>query len=147
MGGIGADTITTDVYDEAMNRKLNRILDWRVLPVCCWLYLLNFLDRGNIGNAKVLNAETGDDLLSQTGMNASGYAVTVSLFSVAYALFEVPSNWISQYPILGLLCSKRDQERIILTIYTVKHYVRPSLWLAILLGCWGALTIGFGEYA
>ncbi|ETS81469.1 hypothetical protein PFICI_06471 [Pestalotiopsis fici W106-1] len=115
----GPDTITTDVYDEDMNRKLNRILDWRVLPVCCWLYLLNFLDRGNIGNAKVLNAETHDDLLSQTGTTASGYAVTVSLFSVAYAVFEVPSNWI------------------------MKHYVRPSLWLAILLGCWGALTIGF----
>ncbi|KAF7541276.1 hypothetical protein G7054_g731 [Neopestalotiopsis clavispora] len=90
----GPETITTDVYDEGMNRKLNRILDWRVLPVCCWLYLLNFLDRGNIGNAKVLNAETHDDLLSQTGMTASGYAVTVSLFSVAYAVFEVPSNWI-----------------------------------------------------
>lgn len=25
----------------------------------------------------------------------------------------------------------------------MKHYVRPSLWLAILLFCWGALTIGF----
>ncbi|KAF3008190.1 hypothetical protein E8E14_007999 [Neopestalotiopsis sp. 37M] len=92
--GAGPETITTDVYDETMNRNLNRILDWRVLPVCCWLYLLNFLDRGNIGNAKVLNAETHDDLLSQTGMTASGYAVTVSLFSVAYAVFEIPSNWI-----------------------------------------------------
>lgn len=130
-----------------MNRKLNRILDWRVLPVCCWLYLLNFLDRGNIGNAKALNAETGDDLLSQTGMNASGYAVTVSLFSVAYALFEVPSNWISQYPQLGTTLLIARPRKIILTIHTVKHYVRPSLWLAILLGCWGALTIGFGEHA
>jgi MFS family permease len=35
------------------------------------------------------------------------------------ALFEVPSN------------------------YVMKHWVRPSLWLAILLFCWGALTIGF----
>ncbi|KAK3215436.1 hypothetical protein GRF29_19g3270638 [Pseudopithomyces chartarum] len=73
----------------------------------------------NIGNAKVLNAETGDDMLSQTGMNASGYAITVTLFSVAYTLFEVPSNWV------------------------MKHWVRPSVWLGGLLAAWGVLTIGF----
>ncbi|RVX73877.1 hypothetical protein B0A52_02767 [Exophiala mesophila] len=75
-------------------------------------------DRGNLGNSRVLNAETGDDLLSQTGMTADGYAITVTLFSLAYAIFEVPSNWV------------------------MKHYVRPSLWLAFLLFSWGALTIG-----
>jgi hypothetical protein len=45
---------------------------------------LNFLDRGNIGNSKVLNSETGDDLLQQTGMTADNYAITVTLFSLAY---------------------------------------------------------------
>lgn len=45
--------------------------------------------RGNIGNSKVLNEETHDDLLQQTGMNTTKYAVAVSLFSLAYALFEV----------------------------------------------------------
>ena len=108
-----------DANDEERNRKLNRRLDARILPLCCWVYLLNFLDRGNIGNSKVLNAETGDDLLQQTKMTAHGYAVTVTLFSLAYALFEVPSNWV------------------------MKHYVRPSLWLGFLLIAWGALTIGF----
>ncbi|KAI0482072.1 MFS transporter [Xylariaceae sp. FL0804] len=87
--------------------------------MCCWLYLLNFLDRGNVGNAKVLNAETGDDLLQRTGTTARGYAVAVSCFSLAYALFEVPSNWV------------------------LKHRVRPSVWLAALLACWSALTLGF----
>jgi len=101
------------------NKKLNRRIDIRILPLCCWVYLLNFLDRGNIGNSKVLNSETGDDLLQQTGMTASNYAITVTLFSLAYALFEVPSNWV------------------------MKHYVRPSMWLAFLLLAWGALTIGF----
>lgn len=58
-------------------------------------------------------------MLSQTGMNASGYAITVTLFSVAYALFEVPSNWV------------------------MKHWVRPSVWLGGLLAAWGVLTIGY----
>lgn len=75
--------------------------------------------RGNIGNSKILNKETGDDLLQQTHMNATKYAVAVSLFSLAYALFEVPSNYI------------------------MKRYVRPSLWLGTLLFCWGAFTVGF----
>ena len=35
-----------DVHDVTQNRKLNRRLDLRVLPLCCWVYLLNFLDRG-----------------------------------------------------------------------------------------------------
>lgn len=83
------------------------------------MYLLNYLDRGNLGNAKVLNEETGDDLLQQTGMTSTGYAISLTLFSIAYTLFEVPSNWI------------------------LKRYVRPSLWLAILLFCWGATTLGF----
>lgn len=77
--------------DEKRNARLNRRLDIRILPLCCFVYLLNFLDRGNIGNSKVLNAETGDDLLQQTHMTADGYAITVTLFSLAYALFEVPS--------------------------------------------------------
>jgi len=37
-----------DVYDEKYNKKLNRQLDLRVLPLCCWVYLLNFLDRGMV---------------------------------------------------------------------------------------------------
>lgn len=35
-----------DIHDEGHNKKLNRQLDMRVLPLCCWVYLLNFLDRG-----------------------------------------------------------------------------------------------------
>ncbi|KAH8812914.1 retrograde regulation protein 2 [Xylogone sp. PMI_703] len=113
------DASSPDLFDERAHKRLKRRVDIRILPLCCWLYLLNFLDRGNIGNAKVLNQETGDDLLQKTGMNAHRYAIVVTLFSVAYAVFEVPSNWI------------------------MKHYVRPSVWLATLLGCWGVLTIGF----
>lgn len=53
-------------------------------------------------------------------MTNKNYAVAVSMFSLAYALFEVPSNWI------------------------MKRYVRPSIWLGTLLLCWGLFTIGFG---
>ncbi|KPI45351.1 putative transporter [Cyphellophora attinorum] len=77
------------LFDAKRSAALNRRLDKRLLPLLCW-----------------------------TNMTSNGYAVTVSLFSVAYAVFEVPSNWV------------------------MKHYVRPSLWLAFLLFAWGCLTIG-----
>lgn len=34
-------------------RKLIRKIDWHVVPWLAILYLLSFLDRGNIGNARV----------------------------------------------------------------------------------------------
>lgn len=49
----------------------------------------------------------------------AGRKPTDSISSVAYAVFEVPSNWI------------------------MKRYVRPSWWLGFLLFGWGALTVGF----
>ena len=58
-------------------------------------------------------------MLQVTGLTPHGYALTVTLFSVAYALFEVPSNWV------------------------MKHWVRPSVWLGGLLAAWGVLTIGY----
>jgi MFS family permease len=105
--------------DKPRARKLRRKMDMRILPLCAWMYLLNYLDRGNIGNSKLLNSETGDSLIEQTRMTNLEYAIAVSLFAVAYALFEVPSNWI------------------------MKRYVRPSRWLATLLLLWGIFTIGF----
>lgn len=33
-------------------KKLMRRIDWHVVPWLAVLYLLNFLDRGNIGNAR-----------------------------------------------------------------------------------------------
>ena len=42
--------VDTSGIDE---RKLMRRIDWHVVPWLSVLYLLNFLDRGNIGNARV----------------------------------------------------------------------------------------------
>lgn len=105
--------------DPVRTKRLVRAIDIRLLPLCAWIYLLNYLDRGNIGNARVLNQETGDSLVQVTNITPTQYAIVLSLFSLAYALFEVPSNWV------------------------MKRYVRPSLWLSVLLFGWGAFTLGF----
>jgi sugar phosphate permease len=117
--------IITDIEDISeqeyaiRTRRLLRKIGIRLVPLCAFLYLLHYLDRGNIGNAKVLNSETKDDLLSQTKTSAHGYAMTLTVFAIAYSAFDVPSNIV------------------------MKRYVLPSRWLATLLFCWGALTLGF----
>ena len=50
------------------------------------LYLLSFLDRGNIGNAKI------EGLQEDLGMSADEYNWCLTAFFFTYAAFEVPSN-------------------------------------------------------
>jgi hypothetical protein len=47
-----------DINDVVQNKRLNRRLDLRILPLCCWIYLLNFLDRGNMRTQSVFLSGT-----------------------------------------------------------------------------------------
>ncbi|KAJ5761739.1 nicotinamide mononucleotide permease protein [Penicillium nucicola] len=69
-------------------KRLARKLDWRILP-CTWLlYLLGFLDRANVSNAKTGGLE--DDF----GLTSSQYSIIVLVFFLSYLVFEVPANMI-----------------------------------------------------
>jgi sugar phosphate permease len=50
------------------------------------LYLLSFLDRTAIGNARIAG------LATDLGLTSSQYNQTVTVFFVFYGLLEVPSN-------------------------------------------------------
>lgn len=54
------------VYDERMTKRLVRNIDWHIMPVLVVLYLLSFLDRTNIGNARLANLEQD---LKMSGLN------------------------------------------------------------------------------
>ncbi|KAJ9256135.1 hypothetical protein DTO207G8_2705 [Paecilomyces variotii] len=103
----------------ASERALILKQDLRIVPLCAGIYLLCYLDRSNIGNAKVLNSETHNDLLSETHMTSYEYTIALMVFLIAYALFEVPSN------------------------YFLKK-LRPSRWIAFLMLAWGAISMGLG---
>lgn len=47
-------------FDAAGTKKLLRKIDWTLVPFLAFLYLLSFLDRTNIGNARLAGLE--DDL-------------------------------------------------------------------------------------
>jgi hypothetical protein len=59
--------------------------DLRVLPLSALCYFILNLDRSNIGNAKTMNADTHDDLLSETNMSERGYIITLMIFFIIYA--------------------------------------------------------------
>lgn len=67
-------------------KAILRKMDIRLIPMLALLYLLSFLDRGNIGNAKI------EGLVEDLGMSGSQYNWTLTVFFFTYAAFEVPSN-------------------------------------------------------
>jgi len=79
-------------------------------------YLLNC---SYTDSSQVLNQEDGNDLLTETNMTNFQFTIALMVFLIAYALFEVPSN------------------------YMLKR-LKPSNWIAFLMLSWGAITIGLG---
>lgn len=80
------DAGKSDEERAALDKKLLRKLDLRLIPWLSFLYLISFLDRTNIGNAKVYGLE--NDLR----MSDNTYMAALSLFFVSYALLEPLTN-------------------------------------------------------
>ena len=62
-------------------RKVKR----RVLPLIVLLYFVAFLDRNNVGFAKLTISE-------DIGLSATAYGLGAGMFFIGYAIFEIPSN-------------------------------------------------------
>lgn len=75
-------------FPHISERTLLRKLDLHLIPPLALLYLLSFLDRGNIGNAKIEGL--ADDLY----LTPDQYNMCLTVFFFTYAAFEVPSNLV-----------------------------------------------------
>jgi hypothetical protein len=64
-------------------RTLLRKIDWRLLPAVGILYLLSFLDRSNVGNARI------EGLATDLHMTGNQYLTGLTLYFVGYVIFEV----------------------------------------------------------
>ena len=82
------------------DRVLTTKIDFKVIPILGLLYLICFLDRTNIANAKLAGLEKG------LSMPSNGYNTALWIFYIPFVLAEVPSNTIMSLP-----------------------YVKPNLWL------------------
>jgi MFS family permease len=79
-------TVIADDYKKA-ERELKRKLDAVILPLTTLLYLGAYLDRGNMGNAKLQGIEK--DIMGNSDTN---FSIALSCFYIAYIVFNVPGN-------------------------------------------------------
>jgi hypothetical protein len=73
-------------WRQQFEKKLLRKVDIRMLPTLIIMYLLNFLDRSNLAQARQGTLE--EDL----GMTGTDFNLATSIFFVGYLLMQLPSN-------------------------------------------------------
>ncbi|KAG6146715.1 hypothetical protein E4U28_008572 [Claviceps purpurea] len=72
----------------AEEARLVRKLDLHLIPLIMAIYLFSFIDRVNVGNARLYHLER--DL----SLTPSQFQLILSVFFIPYMLFEVPSNLV-----------------------------------------------------
>ncbi|KAJ6599082.1 MFS general substrate transporter [Mycena vulgaris] len=75
-------------YDRAMAKKILWKLDCHILPPLALLWLCNFIDRSNIGNARIAGLE------HDTKLHGNQFNIVLTVFYATYLLVEIPSNLI-----------------------------------------------------
>src|SRR6185437_4974484 len=68
------------LYDEGFRRAA-----WRLIPFLVFLFVLAWIDRVNVGFAKL-------SMLSDLGFSETVYGLGAGIFFIGYFLCEVPSN-------------------------------------------------------
>ncbi|KAI8995263.1 MFS transporter [Trametes punicea] len=104
------------VVNTVAERRLVWRIDTHIIPAAMIIHMLCFIDRSNIGNAKVLNRDEGSSLAQTLHITNQQYLVALVIFNVAFTIIQTPSN------------------------YMLKRF-RPSRWMALMMFCWGAMTM------
>lgn len=103
--------------DRSLERRIVRKIDLHILPWVCVAYLINYLDRVNLGNARTLNNDSPDDnIVTQLDLRGIRYSTVVAVFFVPYVLMEFPSNILLKY-------------------------FSPRVWIGRIMISWGIVTL------
>ncbi|KAK4186510.1 putative MFS transporter [Podospora australis] len=73
-------------WRRTFEKKLVRKMDIHLLPCLILMYLLNFLDRANLAQARQGTLE------ADLGMTGTDFNFATSIFFVSYLVFQLPSN-------------------------------------------------------
>ncbi|GAW15115.1 hypothetical protein ANO14919_045240 [Xylariales sp. No.14919] len=73
-------------WHRAMNKRVMRKVDIHLLPLLILMYLLNFLDRNNLSQARLGTLE------ADLGMTGTDFNLATSILFVGYILMQLPSN-------------------------------------------------------
>lgn len=95
---------------KALELKVRRKIDLRILPMVVYIYILNYLDRNNIASARLGGLE--DDL----GLVGSQYQTCISILFVGYILMQIPANMF------------------------LNKLGKPSLFITVIMTSWGIIS-------
>nr|WP_257127479.1 MFS transporter [Burkholderia sp. MSMB1078WGS] len=96
------DSAASPVRDGAHSEGTYRTVAFRIMPFLMLCYVMAYLDRINIGFAKLR-------ILSDLGLTDAAYGLGAGLFFIGYFLFEVPSNVL-----MAKIGAKRTISRIMI---------------------------------
>ena len=96
------------ILDHVLEKRLILKIDLAVLPVLFLLFLVSFVDRSNLANARIQGLEKSLHIPPKS----NGYNIALFSFTIPYVLFEVPAN----------IMLKR---------------IKPQWWLSGLMFSWG----------
>lgn len=74
--------------DPHLSARITRRFDFHIIPWLFGIWLLAFIDRSNIGNAKI------DGLIADLDLTGNRFNIALTVFYVPYICVDVPSNWI-----------------------------------------------------
>lgn len=83
VGGLHGESTVTDSFEAATYSKVG----WRLIPFLLLCYVVAYLDRVNVGFAKL-------QMLQDLKFSETVYGLGAGIFFIGYFLFEVPSNVI-----------------------------------------------------
>jgi hypothetical protein len=93
--------------DDIMEKRLNWKCDLKLLPPLIFLFVITFIDRTNIANAKI------EGMTTDLKMKGNDYNMSLWILNIPYICLAVPSNMLMK-----------------------KGFVKPSVYLAGIMFCW-----------
>jgi hypothetical protein len=95
-------------FDRVLERSIRWKCDFKLLPPLIGLFLITFIDRTNIANAKI------EGMATELHMGDTGYNEALWILNIPYIVLGVPSNMLMK-----------------------KNFVAPSTYLSGLMFCLG----------
>lgn len=78
-------TVKEDSGQTQFEKRTVRKITLRIIPFVFLLYIVNYIDRANIGYASL-------QMNTELGLTSQAFGLAAGLFFIGYFLFEVPSN-------------------------------------------------------
>lgn len=103
LNNIGPPLLLSDYHlvNAKAERRLVRKLDFVIIPLAVLLYLAAYLDRGNLGNARLQGLQ--EEVLRGSD---TAYSIALSCFFITYIVFSIPGT---------LLAKAVDPSRLVFT--------------------------------